>query len=551
MADEKTTKIKKRFSELEARRQLYEPLWEDIAEYLSPYRSLHADSDKEGNEPSKNVYDGLPIVYLNMLADGFLGYETSRSSVWLALRMADRNLEKIPGTLAWLQDSQDVLFSAFQRSNFYESMHEYFSDGGSIGTATIYIEEDVENAKIDFLTCHPWEVYIDENARGKVDTVFRKYELTYRQIGQHFKEDGNIPENILNRVKNQPNTKAWMLHAVYPRDIWVEGYASAKNKRYASEYYLFGPDILLRESGYDKLPYAVWRWRKNTNELYGRSPASDAIRDIQRVNKIGETQLRAAQMAADPPWAVPDYLEGRVRIRPRGINYIEEPYSAVPKALYTGGQYPIGDEAQERIDSILRQHFKVDIFMLLAQAERQMTATEILEKQGEKAAILGAVLGRLESEALNPIIDKVFDIEWNAGRIPPPPAALLEQSNQEIDVEFLGVLSQLQKRLFKTQGTQRFLEFAAQIATMNPQAVLMNIDWRELLELGAENLGAAVEILREKVEVDAEQQAMAQARAQNEQLAQLGAVADAVPKLSKSIEEGSPIEQIEQAAQGA
>ncbi len=543
--DEKAQRVIARLDGLKKRRELFEPMWDEVVKYISPYRSLRADSDKEGQEPSKDVYDGAPIVYLSALQDGFLSHVTSRSERWLALRMGNRELEDLPGVRGWLQLSEVALYSAFQRSNFYESMHEYFGDAAGIGTATLYVEEDIENARIDYLTCHPWEVYIDEDARGRVDTVFRKYELTYRQIERYFKDD-DLPEKTKTAAKNNPNGKAWVLHAVYPRDLWIEGYASAKNKRYASEYYLLGDDLLIREGGYDSLPYAVWRWRKNTNELYGRSPACDAIRDIKRVNVIGKTMLQDAEMADDPPWNVPAELKGKVRIRPRGMNYYEETNRTITP-VFTGVQYPFGKEEQDRIDNILRKHFKAEFFSILADAERTRTATEVIELQGEKAASLGATLGRLENEALNPIVDLTWDIEVKAGRIPPPPAVLVDSGGQTIDVEYVGLLFQAQRRSVKTQGTARFLEFAGQIGAMNPEAVLVNLDWRSLLELGAENLGAAVEVLKERTEVEAEQAAIAEAQQEQAQFEKAGAMADAVPKLSKAVEEGSPLDKLEKA----
>jgi hypothetical protein len=349
---EKAVKVVARLGELSERRKMYEPLWQEVAKYISPYRSLYADSDKEGQETSKDVFDGAPIVYLSALQDGFISHVTSRSERWLGLRMAKRELEELPGVRGWLQKAEVALYAAYQRSNFYESMHEYFGDAGSIGTATLYIEEDIGLGRIDFLTCHPWEVFIDEDSRGRVDTVFRKYELTYRQIERYFADD-NLPEKVKNKAKTSPGKKAWILHAVYPRDLWIEGYASAKNKRFASEYYLLSDNTLLRESGYDDLPYAVWRWRKNTNELYGRSPASDAIRDIRRTNKMGETLMRAAQLAADPPLNIPEELKGKVRIRPRGMNFYEESGRTITP-VYTGINYPVGKEEQDRVDNILR-----------------------------------------------------------------------------------------------------------------------------------------------------------------------------------------------------
>ena len=545
-----TEKIKKvigRFGSLKKRREPFEPMWEESATYTSPYRSLYADSAKEGEKVGNKVFNGLPVVFVNTVADGFLGNMTSRSSRWLGLRMADRKLEVVAGVREWLQGCEEVLYSAFQRSNFYESMHEYFIDGVTIGTATMYIEEDIENNRINFMTCHPWEVYIDETAKGRVDTVFRQYDLTYRQVGKYFEKDG-LEEQIKNRAEKTPDVKVKILHAVYPRDLWITENASSKNKKYASEYYLLDEQKLLRESGYDMLPYVVWRWRKNTNELYGRSPTSDAITEIKRANLVVETDLRAAQMAADPPWNVPDELKGKVRIRPRGMNYYEEAGRTV-SPVYTGGGYQFGVEREERIEAILRKHYKVDFFQMMAEIDSQRTATEIMARQGENAIMLGANVGRLENECLDPAVDLVFAIKLRAGQLPEIPAELMRYGGQSIDVDYIGPLAQAQKRLFKTQGTQRFLEFATGIFQIRPETMDI-VKWDEVVREGAEDMGASAKLINDDKEVEGMRAARAQQIEQQQKLEQLSMMADAAPKLGKKIEEGSPIDQMEKVAAG-
>ena len=52
--------------------------------------------------------------------------------------------------------------------------------------------------------------------------------------------------------------------------------------------------------------------------------------------------------------------------------------------------------------------FHID--QLVVTENRNMTATEVLQRQEEKMRILGPVLGRLQSELLSPLITRVFNI---------------------------------------------------------------------------------------------------------------------------------------------
>ncbi len=51
----------------------------------------------------------------------------------------------------------------------------------------MYIEDDEEDI-VRFSTRHIGEVYISENNKGKVDTVFRKFKLTARAAIMQFGE---------------------------------------------------------------------------------------------------------------------------------------------------------------------------------------------------------------------------------------------------------------------------------------------------------------------------------------------------------------------------
>ena len=63
---------------------------------------------------------------------------------------------------------------------------------------------------------------------------------------------------------------------------------------------------------------------------------------------------------------------------------------------------------EEQRRTAIRNVFYVDQLML--QQGPQMTATEVIQRNEEKMRLLGPVLGRLQSELLKPLIDRVFNI---------------------------------------------------------------------------------------------------------------------------------------------
>ncbi len=65
----------------------------------------------------------------------------------------------------------------------------FYRDGGSVGCANKYVEEDVKKGRLVITTLHPREYVVALDAMGNVDTEFRTYKLTLKQLKEKFGED--------------------------------------------------------------------------------------------------------------------------------------------------------------------------------------------------------------------------------------------------------------------------------------------------------------------------------------------------------------------------
>ena len=220
------------------------------------------------------------------------------------------------------------MYAEFNRSNWYAILPEWFRDAGSIGTATLFTEEDIGNDVAVHIPIHPREIFISEDRYGNVDVVFRKFFLTAKQAVQKFDEE-KLSKDVVNNAKEHPEKKHEFIHAVFPNTDRMFGNILSSNKRIKSIYIQskakkLEPDGILKESGFDINPYAVWRLRKNSDEIYGYSPAADAMVDIKNLNQMSRTLMKAAHMAVAPPQNVPEHMRGNVRLEPDGLNYFEK-----------------------------------------------------------------------------------------------------------------------------------------------------------------------------------------------------------------------------------
>jgi hypothetical protein len=78
--------------------------------------------------------------------------------------------------------------------------------------------------------------------------------------------------------------------------------------------------------------------------------------------------------------------------------------------------------------------------------------------------LLGPVLGRLQSEMLQPLISRVFGLLLRNGVLPPAPEEL---QGQDIEIEYVSPLAKAQK-LTDLQSMLRGFEVMMQIAEVAP-----------------------------------------------------------------------------------
>jgi len=460
---------------------------------------------------------------------------------WFKLILTDQEAMRRGAVRTWLQETEAILYDLFQRSNFYETMAEVFSDGASIGTAALYCEEDDKIPRtINFRAPHFKQIFIDDNRWGRVDTVFNKMPLTSREALAMFGEE-IFDAPTLKRFKDNPYEIAWFLHVVIPREEREPRAADALNMPFASYYIYEDKQLLAEEGGYHTMPYIVWRWRTNTGETYGQSPTMKALPDIKRLNQISKTILQAGHRYVEPPVAVPAEMIGDLDLRPRGMNLYEDP-SRVPFPINTMGSFPIARDMEAGIEEHVRAHYHADFFLLMShQMGHNMTATQVTEMQGEKAAVLGTITGRINNELLSPTINRVFSIAQHNQWLPEIPREMQEEGGQ-MQVEFVGPLVQAQKRFHQTQGINAFLAQVIPLVEIQP-TILDNIDMDEMTRYMHGTAGAPQEIINDEKEVEqmraqrAQQQQAMQQQAMGQQ--QLLSAADVVQKTKQKSEPGT------------
>jgi len=484
-----------RNDKLKSTRMLYESLWEEIAEYIFPRRVGIGGYRSPGQKQTTNLFDSTAIHSNELLAASMHGTLTPSSSKWFSLKLRDDRLNKVKEVMDWLEICSERMYLAIHQSNFNSEIHEVYLDQGAFGTGCILIEEKPVKFfgfnGLQFKSLQNSEYCIDEDAEGRVDTLFREFELSARVAAKKWGKE-NLGDKVKAVLDKNQDELFKFLHVVIPSAV-------GKNEKPFISYYIGIEDkIQLSEKSYYEFPYMVPRWSKSSGETYGRGPGHTALPDVKTLNKAKEFGLKAWSKDLDPPTFEKDGgVIGSLKMYPGGRNVARD-----KEAIWTLDRhikYDVSQIKEEELRQSIRQIFYSD--QLKLQEGPEMTATEVQVRYELMQRLLGPTIGRDESELLNPMIERIFGTMMRASSsrfqvLPPPPPILSKMGIREIDIEYEGPLAKAQ-RMSEMTGTRNLFAVGAEIINVQPESgVFDNLDTDEAFRGMAEVSGVPSKYLK-------------------------------------------------------
>ena len=520
------TKLLDRLSSLEQARESWEEHWQDVADYIVPRKADFTRTRSAGDKRMDKIYDGTAIHASELLSASIHGMLTSASTNWFNLCFMNNQLQSVDKAKEWLEGVEQVMYAHFHRSNFQEQIHELYHDLITFGTGVLYVEST--DVGFRFETRHISECFLAEDAQGRVDTVYRKYKMSVRSAQKLFGEGASTRINKL--MKSNPHEDIEIVHVVMPRDERDIEKLTVENKPFASIYIDPEEKIIIKESGFDEFPYMCPRYLKASFERgYGRSPAMQALPDVKMLNKMSEVTIRSAEKQVDPPLMLPD--DGfmlPIRTVPGGLNFYRSGTRDRLEPLQTGANNPLGLQMEDQRRQAIRSAFYVD--QLVMGAGPQMTATEVVARTEEKMRLLGPVLGRLQAELLQPLIERCYQILIRQEQFAPPPDVI---AGQDIDIEYVSPLAKAQRQT-EVQSTLQMLQIVQPIAQIDPK-IIDHLDADGLVKHLLKSLSIPASVIRSDDEVQAvrneKEMQKAQAQQAEQQLVQSEVAKNTAPAI--------------------
>lgn len=530
------------FHRLRGDRGTWEQHWEEIAERVLPRQIGFVGERTQGEKRTQKVFDSKPMIALERFASVMDSMLTPRQTKWHNLRTTDATLNADPEVQDWFYRVNDLLYASryVPNANFSGQNSERWISTGAFGTGALFIDGIFERGVFQFrYRCvNLRDLFILENHQGVIDTVYRRFKFTARQAAQRWDLD-RLPEELRKCLEN-PNKvhdQHEFLHVVKPRTDYMPGRIDAKGKPWASYYIHIKTKAMMEEGGYNSFPYSISRYVTAPDEIYGRSPAMSALPDIKMLNEMSKTDIRAVHKLIDPPILLHDdgILGGgamTVNMKPGGLNVggVNRNGQAMMQPFNTGARVDINEAKMEQRRASIDDAFLVTLFQILVETPR-MTATEALIRAQEKGMLLTPTMGRQQSEALGPQIERELDLLAAARQLPPMPPALVEAGG-DYEIVYDSPMSRMQ-RAEELVGVQRTMELLAPFAQIDP-TVLDIFDRDALARLTAEVSGVPTPVLRTPDQLEQLRRQRQEQEAQAQQLAAVQPLAGAMKDVAQA-----------------
>ena len=464
----KSNEVLDRSKKAFARKEQWRTIYEDCYRYALPQRNLY-DGYYEGTVPGQNKmnmeFDSTAIHSTQRFANRIQSGLFPPYKKWCRLEPGnDIPAERKAEVQAALDTYSEKMFTLLRQSNFDLAMGEFLLDL-CVGTAVMLIQPGDDINPIQFTPVPQYLIALEEGPNGTVDNVYRKYKVRAEALPRQY-PDIELNEQLQTLIQNKPQEMVELIEAVI---------LDPERKDYC--YHIIHEktrdELVFRRM--DTTPWIVARYMKIPGEVFGRGPLVSALPDVKTLNKTLELLLKNASIACAGVYTAAD--DGV--INPSNIRIT--PGSIIPVARNGGPQgaslAPLPRSGDFNVSQIVINDLRMNIKKTLLDDTlppdnmSARSATEIVERMKELAQNLGAAFGRLITETMVPIIQRVLFIMDEKGLIQLP----LKVNGLEVKVTPVSPLAKAQN-LEEINEVMQFFQIANSlgpggVAELKPDAI--------------------------------------------------------------------------------
>jgi hypothetical protein len=491
-----------RYGKAKSFRENWVPLFEECYEYALPQReSFYAET--AGQRRDDKIFDETAVVgvqeFASRLQHGIVPNFARWADFIAGSEVPPDQRDAVDNEL---DEVTDYVFEIIQNSNFGQEVHESFMDL-AVGTGIMAVEEGDALNPVVFSAIPLPHVVLDTGPDDRIDHVYRvRRKVRYSHLSLMYPK-GSFDNKV--KMKEGGDDTTDVLEVV------CRDYTKKNQEAYNFYAICMDTETILdkREmNGVGSNPYVCFRWTKCAGEVYGRGPLLNALSAIKTTNLTVELILENAQMAISGIYQMED--DGV--INPDTIQIV--PGSIIPKAMGSQGLQPINAagrfDVAQLVLSDMRLNIKRALYndMLGNPDKTPATATEVAERMADLSRRMGAAFGRLQSELVQPVLQRVIYILKKQGRIELPTV-----NGREVKIRSTSPLAQAQANQ-DISSIARFLELVGN--SFGPEMLQLLIDGEQTAVHLAKKFGVPDSLIRDE-EQRKQIAAMAQQLAQQQQ----------------------------------
>lgn len=531
--------LKQMKGRLDADRQVLSSTFDSALFYYLP----EFQSESEYRNNTKVSEETQPLQPIGQeaaaaLAAGIYSNTVNMGSEFFGFRTNDEELNKNESVKRWFTGASKACMRQMQNSNFAMSTHETILSYVALSTGVMYSEYDGES--MVYQNFPITQCSISEDKDGIVNTLFRSFEMTAQQAIEKWGDNNSEEIKKAYSDSSKRFQKFPFFHAVMPRMNTDNERKDKANKPFYSYYCDEHNGHIVEDGGYDSFPYAVPRFLKTSTSVYGRGPAFSCLGLCREIDRLEFLLADAAELKANPPAFFPaGTVQEDIDLLPGGVNFYNPSGGNV---IFYQTDLDVGGAMQRQMGLIehVKKLFYADLFRMMDE-QKNMTATEVNARLGEKVQAITPVVNRLYDEFFEVTLTRTLQLLVANGVIAPYPEEIV---GKDYTVEYTTKLDSMMKAI-EVESAMRSLQQSVGIyeAAMNFPQIKSVIDVDRLVKNIYEANNVSNDVLyseQETKKIQEEDQAAAQA--QQEQAQMLEKMGQVDPM--KAPEEGSLVQEM-------
>lgn len=484
--------LKAREAKAHAESLKWENTLDDVYEYFLPNRNLFNREDK-GQKKMDRIFDGTAGESIKIGASKIQENTAPVWSRWANFEPSNEILRQLEGDDSVSEDDirenlekqADTMFDIINRSNFSTQYYEFGLDW-LIGTGSLSIEEDdSDEMPITFKSVPQIGMAFEEGPNGNVETHWWKLKVKARNVERQWPGFQASPQ-LAKIIADSPDEDV---------DIRQGVVFSPTEQAYHLVVWVHEEDRASFVETYEESsPMVTARYAKTSGEVRGRGPCLDVLPDVKSLNKVKEFMLTKGAIDLSGMWTATD--DGITNpysiviapgvVIPVGSNNSQNPSLA---RLDTSSDLNLSTFIVEDMQATIRRALFND---LRDPDDSVISATQYSIEVRELQKRVGSAFGRLQTEALIPILKRVHFILKRRGILQP-----IKIGGREINIKFTSPLARAQDAE-DLGSVQQAVEFTRAVG--GDEAVQLAFKVEDIGNWSAEKTGMPQELLRNETE---------------------------------------------------